>query len=244
MDRLRKQTGGSKTSLNPIGGIRFTPTPDLSFHLALSRKSRFPSMRSLYSTSGGNPLLKPEIGTTVEAGADWVGPFEGSLAIFSTEIEDLIYSVRQPSGTKTYINIGKASIKGFEVGVGKSVGLFDVRANYTFLDTKNKDEDRRLDLIPQSEFSLIAGFGRPGDYHLALWGIAASSSEVIISGAAVTSPAYVVAEASFEKYFGRFSVYVKMENIFDKFYVTEPGYPMAGRRFEAGFRVRLGRSGL
>ncbi len=91
VDRLKKQTGGSKTSLNPIAGIRFAPTPDLGFHLALSRKSRFPSMRSLYSTSGGNPALRDEIGTTVEAGASWVGPFEGSLAVFSTEVENLIY---------------------------------------------------------------------------------------------------------------------------------------------------------
>ena len=78
VDRLKKQGGGSRTSLNPIAGIRFTPTPDLSFHLALSRKSRFPSMRSLYSTSGGNPALKDEIGTTVEAGASWEGRSKGA----------------------------------------------------------------------------------------------------------------------------------------------------------------------
>ena len=65
VDRLKKQNGGSKTSLNPIAGIRFAPIPDLSFHLSLSRKSRFPSMRSLYSTSGGNPALQDEIGTTL-----------------------------------------------------------------------------------------------------------------------------------------------------------------------------------
>ena len=239
VDRLKKQAGGSRTSLNPIGGIRFTPTHDLSFHLGLSRKSRFPSMRSLYSTSGGNPALRDEIGTTIEAGADWVGPFEGSLAVFTTEVEDMIYSVRMPSGTKTYINIGKASVKGFEAGIAKSVGLFDARVSYTFLDTKNKDENRRLDLVPQSEASFVAGFGKGDNYRFSVWGVAASGSEVLISGTKVSAPGYVVANASFEKYFGAFSVYVKMDNILDKDYVTEPGYPMASRRFEAGFRIRL-----
>jgi outer membrane cobalamin receptor len=239
IDRLKKQVGGTRTSLNPVGGIRFTPAPDLSFHLALSRKSRFPSMRSLYSTSGGNPALRDEIGTTVELGADWRGPFEGSLAVFTTEVEDMIYSVRLPSGYKTYINIGKASVKGFEAGVAKSVGLFDARLSYTFLDTKNKDENRRLDLVPQSELSLVAGFGPVDDYRLSLWGVAASSSEVLISGTKVSAPGYVVASASFEKYFGMFSLYVKVDNLFDRAYATEPGYPMASRRLEAGFRLRL-----
>ena len=36
-----------------------------------------------------------------------------------------------------------------------------------------------------------------------------------------------------------FSLYVKVDNLFDKAYATEPGYPMASRRFEAGFRLRL-----
>ena len=239
VDRLKKQTGGSKTSLNPIAGVRFAPTPDLGFHLSLSRKSRFPSMRSLYSTSGGNPALRDEIGTTVEAGASWVGPFEGSLAVFSTEVENLIYSVRQPTGFNSYINIGKASVKGYEAEVAKSLGAFNARLSYTFLDTKNKDQNRRLDLVPQSQLSLVAGLGRTDDYRFSVWGLAASSSKILISGANVTVPGYVVANASFEKYFGAFSVYVKLDNLFDKAYVTEPGYPMVSRRFEAGFRVRL-----
>jgi len=239
VDRLKKQAGGSKTSLNPIAGLRFAPTPDLSFHLSLSRKSRFPSMRSLYSTSGGNPALRDEIGTTVEAGASWVGPFEGSFAVFSTEVENLISSVRQPTGFNSYVNIGKASIKGFEVEASKTVGVFDGRISYTFLDTKNKDQDRRLDLVPQSQLSLTAGLGKADNFRFSFWGLAASSSTVVISGTTVTAAGYVVANASFEKYFGAFSVYVKVDNLFDKAYVTEPGYPMVSRRFEAGFRVRF-----
>jgi len=196
-------------------------------------------MRSLYSTSGGNPALRDEIGTTVEAGASWVGPFEGSLAVFSTEVENLIYSVKQPTGFNTYINIGKASVKGFEAEVAKSLGAFNARLSYTYLDTKNKDQNRRLDLVPQSQISLVAGLGRTGDYRFSVWGLAASSSKILVSGATVMAPGYVVANASFEKYFGAFSVYVKVDNLFDKAYVTEPGYPMTSRRFEAGFRVRF-----
>jgi len=239
VDRLKKQAGGSKTSLNPIAGLRFAPIRDLSFHLSLSRKSRFPSMRSLYSTSGGNPALRDEIGTTVEAGASWAGPLEGSLAVFSTEVENLIYSVRQPTGFNSYTNIGKASVKGFEAEAVKSVGAFDARLSYTFLDTKNKDENRRLDFVPESQLSLALGLGKADDYRFSFWGLAVSSSKVLISSTMVTAAGYVVANASFEKYFGAFSVYVKVDNLLDKAYVTEPGYPMVSRRFEAGFRVRL-----
>ena len=44
---------------------------------------------------------------------------------------------------------------------------------------------------------------------------------------------------SVEKSFGKFSLYVKADNLFDAVYVTEPGYPMPSRRLEAGFRVRF-----
>lgn len=239
VDHLKKPSGGGKTSLNPIAGIKFNPTPALDFHLALSRKSRFPSMRSLYSTSGGNPDLKDEIGSTLEAGAAWSGPVDASLAVFSTRVEDLIYVIRLPTGYKSYVNVGKAAIDGFETEIGKAFGGFDLRLNYTFLDTKNKDSDRRLELVPQSQASVIAGFSRENNYRLSFWGLAASRSEILISDKMIPVPGYVVANLSFEKLFGAFSLYLKVENLLDKAYFTEPGYPMVSRRFEAGFRVRL-----
>ncbi len=234
VDRLKKQTGGSKTSLNPIAGIRFAPSPDMGLHLSLSRKSRFPSMRSLYSTSGGNPALQDEIGTTYEAGASWRGPFEGSLAVFATQVENLIFSVRQPTGFNTYVNIGKASLKGFETEVAKSLGpstpAFPIRSSIR--RTRTRTGGWTSYRSPRSASS--RGWAGPTTSVCPSGDSPPRARRSSSAAPKVTAPGYVVANAIVREIFRGLFVYVKVENIFDKAYVTEPGYPMASRRFEAG----------
>ena len=239
LDVLDQQSGKTKTSVNPIAGVKFNPASDMDIHLTYSQKSRFPSMRSLYSTSGGNPNLRDETGQTLELGAAWTRFFTGSVAVFTTEVKDLIQSVRLSSGYKTYTNIGKARISGFELETGKNIGRLCLQANYTYLNTKNKDENRRLELIPQSQLNLFADWALPKDIHLVFWALSASHSEVMINKVLIKSDAYVLANASLEKTFGAFALYLKVENLFNKIYFTEPGYATPSRRIEAGFRIRL-----
>jgi len=68
----------------------------------------------------------------------------------------------------------------------------------------------------------------------------ASRSEILISSSTVPVPGYTVANLSLEKYLRGGSLFIKVENLFNKAYYTEPGYPSTSRRFEAGFTFRVG----
>jgi len=239
-DYLKKQEGKKSSSVNPIAGLKFKVTDEANLHFSFSRKSRFPSMRSLYSTTSGNPDLKDEVGTSFELGADYSGWLNGSLTGFTSDYKDLIYVIRQPNGTKLYINVGEARIRGLEACVSKSLKNFNFQINYTYLDAKNLTDDRPLDLVPESEASFLASYLLPKNFSLALWVLMTSKSEILISSNSVSVPGYVVANLSFEKYLRDGSLFVKVENLFNKAYFTEPGYPSTSRRVEAGFTFRVG----
>lgn len=239
-DYLKKQEGQEKTSVNPIAGIKFKLTEEANLHFSFSRKSRFPSMRSLYSTTSGNPDLKDETGTSFELGADYSGWLTGGLTGFTSDYKDLIYVIRQPDGTKKYINVGEARIRGFETYLSKSIKHFNFQVNYTYLDAKNLTDNRLLDLVPESEASLLASYLMPENFSLTLWVLMASRSEILISSSTVPVPGYTVANLSLEKYLRGGSLFIKVENLFNKAYYTEPGYPSTSRRFEAGFTFWVG----
>jgi outer membrane cobalamin receptor len=239
LDHIRKMEGQVKTTVNPVGGIRFVPSPSFGMHLAFSMKSRFPSMRSLYSATGGNPDLRDEVGRTFELGALYDKSFRAGLTGFVTKVEDLIYSIRLPDGTRTYINVGRTEVAGAEAELGKRFGRLDLALNATFLDTKNVDEDRPLDLVPRVQASLFAGLDLGRGFSAAFWTLATGRSQTVVSGETIIVDGAVVSGMSVEKSFGRFALYVKADNVFDAVYATEPGYPMASRRIEAGFRLRF-----
>jgi len=50
---------------------------------------------------------------------------------------------------------------------------------------------------------------------------------------------YAVFNAALERGFGKFSLYIKVENLLNKEYWTEPGWPMKARTISAGARFFL-----
>jgi iron complex outermembrane receptor protein len=129
LDHLRKFTGENKTSLNPIAGLNFNPSDYFDLRVSVSQKSRFPSMRSLYSTQGGNPDLNHERGTSFELGFLYERDFLLSGAVFYNKIKDLIQSVRLLDGSRTNLNIGQAYIAGFEMELSKSFRWLNLSVN-------------------------------------------------------------------------------------------------------------------
>ena len=247
LDYIDKLVAGeNNTSINPLVGVKFTPTEDLDFHASFARKSRFPSMRSLYSQSSGNPDLLAESGTALELAATWNGPLYVTGSVFSNRFRNFIDSVRLPDGTRRYFNIAKARIDGFEVQVQKNVSWLSATASYTFLDHNANpsgeadDPGRPLDAQPRHnlnfDVSVLPAKGvRIGIYGLLgseSWWWNSSSNEVL------TIPSYFSLDAvvSYEIQ-ERYQVFLKLGNIFDHYFYTEPGFPWRGRYFEVGLRL-------
>ncbi len=243
IDYLNKQDGDDKTTWNPIAGIKFNPSDFVDIHATFSQKSRFPSMRSLYSTQAGNPDLRDERGTNYEIGFRYEKEWLFSGAVFFNKIKDLISTVRLPSGFQTNLNIGNAHIFGFELEFQKTLKWLNFSLNYTYLDGVNEDENRPLDLLPESQLNFVLDVFSKSKIQFTLWGLGVSSSEVRIFDETVRVPSYFVLNAIFSKDFSNFNLFLKAENLFNISYVTEPGYPMKGRTVVLGVKFRSKRRG-
>lgn len=239
-DFLNKERGGNSSAFNPIFGIKYNPVTDLSFNFSYSNKTRFPAMKSLYSTKGGNPNLNAEIGKNMEIGFSYNKRFKLKGAIFYNKIKDMITSIRLPSGYHQYQNIGEAEIKGVELEFVKNLSLFSISLNFTYLNTKNTDTGNKLDLIPDRQFNFMINSKKIEGFILSFWGIFASQSQTTFRNNILNIPAYSLLNFSLKKEINGFIIYLKGENLLNKEYYTEPGYPMKGRTVSIGIKFKIG----
>jgi outer membrane receptor protein involved in Fe transport len=243
LDHIDKYIPGeNNTSLNPLVGIKFTPSEALDFHVSFARKSRFPSMRSMYSPSSGNPDLLSESGTSFEFASTWTGPVYVTVSVFFNRFKNFIDSVRLPDGTRRYFNVGEAHVNGFEVQVQKSLPWLAATANYTYLDHANDIDDRPLDAQPDHNLNFDVSVFPAKGARLGLYGLFGSTSWWWNSSASevLTIPSYFSLDAiAGYTLGGRYEFFVKLGNIFNHYFYTEPGFPWRGRYFEVGFRIDL-----
>ena len=241
LDYIDKYSGGeNNTSLNPMVGVKFTPREDLDFHLSFARKSRFPSMRSLYSTSSGNPDLLSESGMGFEFCTTYSGPVYVTGTIFFNQFKDFIDSIRLPDGTRFYYNVGKAHINGFEVQVQKNLRWLSAMINYTYLDHRNETDDRPLDAQPDHFLNFDASVFPFRGFRIGFLGIYGSESWWYDSftNKVLDIPSYFSLDAIASYLIaGRYEIFLKLGNAFNDYFYTEPGFPWRGRYLEVGFRV-------
>ena len=238
-DRLSKFTGNSTSKVNPLLGLKFTPWDSFDLHLSASGKSKFPNMRAMYSPSSGNPDLKSEFGRSYELGFTFNRGVYLSGAAFANEIRDLIDSIRLPSGLRQYFNIGKARINGFELQAQKSWKGVGGTVNYTYLEAKNVSDNRPLDLTPKHNLNFDATVTPMKGLSVSLFGLWASDSFWYDTNArkSVDIPAYFSLDGIVAWDLGRFSPFLRVTNLIDDYFYTEPGYPWRGRFFEVGLKV-------
>jgi outer membrane cobalamin receptor len=241
LDYIDKFEGGeNNSSLNPLVGVKFTPRDELDFHVSFARKSKFPSMRSLYSTSSGNPDLLSESGTSLELSAAYNRGVFITASVFLNHFKDFIDTVRLPDGTRRYYNVGKARINGFEVQAQKSLSWLSTTVNYTFVDHRNETDDRPLDAQSKHNVNFDASFFPFTGFRVGFNGIYGSESWWYdsLTDTVLSIPGYFNLDAiASYLLFGRTEIFVKLSNVFDSYFYTEPGFPWRGRYLEIGFRA-------
>ena len=238
-DRLSKFTENATSRVNPLLGVKFTPWDNFDLHLSASGKSKFPNMRAMYSPSSGNPDLMSEFGRSYELGFTFNHGVYLSGAAFANEIRDLIDSIRLPSGLRRYFNIGKARINGFEIQAQKSWRGLGGTVNYTYLDAKNISDDRPLDLTPKHNLNFDLTATPVRGLSVSLFGLWASESVWFDSNSSklVDIPAYFSLDGVVAWDLGRVAPFLRVTNLFDEYFFTEPGYPWRGRFVEVGIKV-------
>jgi outer membrane cobalamin receptor len=241
LDYIDKFTPGeNNTSLNPLIGVKFTPNEKLDFHASFARKSRFPSMRSMYSQSSGNPDLLSESGTSAEFSATWSGAVYVTGSVFLNRFKNFIDTVRLPDGTRRYFNVGKAHINGFEVQIQKNLSWLSGTANYTYLDHRNDTDDRPLDAQPKHNLNFDVSVMPAEGFRVGFYGLLGSTSWWYNSSTStvLTIPSYFSLDAIAGYAFnGRYEIFMRLGNVFDDYFYTEPGFPWRGRYLEIGVKV-------
>lgn len=110
----------------------------------------------------GNSNLKPEIVNTYELGYEYFDDLHSIKAtLFYNDISDLIstkYTGKKTMGIEIeqYSNIKEAYTRGLELELGRKELLkgLDVFAYYTFLDTKDKEQDIELNFKPKHKINI------------------------------------------------------------------------------------------
>ncbi len=240
LDYLNKYVGDTTSKVNPLAGIKYSPLDYFDMHLSFSKKSKFPSMRSMYSDSSGNPDLLSESGTIWELGFNYNHGFLASGAVFLTQFKDMIDSVRLPQYNfqRLYFNIGEAYINGFELQLQKSWDLLSGVINYTCLDHRNETDDRPLDALSKHNLNFDVQIypltslriGLLGQYGSTSWWLDYNTQELL------EIPAYFNMDGIVSLRLTPIELFVKVTNIFNDFIYTEPGFPWRARFFQFGIR--------
>jgi len=242
-DALNKFIGDTTSRVNPLVGIKFSPMDYLDLHVSYAHKSRFPTMRSMYSSSSGNPDLLSESGINLEAGFTYQKDFYLTGTVFLTRFKDMIDSLRlaEYDFQRIYFNVAEAYINGFEMQAQKSFDWFSATLNYTFLKHRNKSDDRPLDALPDHNLSFDCQIYPMQRLRLGFMGLWTSSSSWLDfgSGELLKIPSYFNLDSVAALRFSHFEVFIKVTNIFNQFIYSEPGFPWRERYIEFGFKTNI-----
>ena len=242
-DYLDKFLGKNTSKINPLLGVKYTPGDYLDIHVSFSKKSKFPSMRAMYSGSSGNPDLLSESGINWELGFTYNRELLITGSAFLTRFKDMIDSVRLPQFDfqRRYFNIAKAFINGWEMQVQKSFSFFTATINYTYLDHRNESDNRPLDALPHHNLNFDCQIFPVKNLRLGIMGLAASASSWydFNTGILLDVPGYLNMDLVASYRLDRYEVFLKMTNLWNHFTYTEPGYPWRGRYLEAGLRADI-----
>jgi len=196
----------------------------------------------------GNAALDPESSRTYEGGINYAqNGLSTGLGYFYTRYRDKIEVVASGPNEKTWENVGKAEISGFEGELSCDLGArlgwsFEIRpyVNLTYLD-RFEDLDNDEDLKYVSDWNAAYGI-YASDYQgfSARLNFAYTGEQTINDWSDFSTPVksyggFTVADLSISKKIldfkenGSFTLSGEVTNLFDNDYAYVKGYPMPGR---------------
>ncbi|HEX7151398.1 MAG TPA: TonB-dependent receptor [Thermoanaerobaculia bacterium] len=199
---------------------------------------RAPSATELFIPFYGNELLEAEHGRAWELGYDrtFGNDAQFSATFFSGEYEDLIiFDLTE----QRYLNIGGATTEGLELGFnGRLTPALRAGASYTFLDTNEEDFDRDLLYRPRHSGSVFANY-RSGNLDTSVVVLHTGTRADLLPVAPftrVTNESYTNVDLNLQYHYGRFTPFLKLENLTGADYEETLGSPEAERRISFGVK--------
>jgi len=241
-DQIRTSAGekaSSINSINPLFIINCSLTPQMLFYFSTSKRTRFPTMHQLYSMTSGNPNLKEQKNIDYELGIryDIEEAARLELSCFYNNVKDLIDRVTRDD---PFFNISQAVFGGIEAGFQAKIGRgLSGRLSYAYLDARDKNpelfgrSEDELSYVPKHKSDLELVY-RPnpgllisllGSYHGQRYYYDSNNNQHALGGYFVWNTKLT------QKFFNNWEASIYIENILDRNYQEEEGYPQPGRNF-------------
>ncbi len=230
--------------------LQFQVAGPLSLHCAFGKKSRFPTLKELYSERLGrniaNPDLKAEHSWNVEAGAA-LATRQQRLAVtfFHNRLRDLIVNRQLGQNVQQLQNIGEARIQGIEIEWTGAWKRLSWSAGYTLLSAEDRSADREskfLEYRPRHQVTAVAGLR-------VLEPLRVQGEITYTAGQVYRNPDtleweplndfFVLNLGAEYALWKHLSLYLRADNVADNSYVSEYGIPMPGREVTGGVRARF-----
>lgn len=252
-DRYSREIGGSRLEIS--GGIRHDDyetfgsetSPRVAaawisgrhkFHVAYGEAFRAPTVGELYSPFGGNPALSAETSRSIEAGYDrYFSDGLVSVTLFQDKYRDLI-----TNAGFVLANVGRARARGVELSAqGRVSANVTGGITYTYLDAEQLDSGLELLRRPRHSGSAFVSV-RQGITELNVVLLRTGTRQDILPVlpfSRITNSAHTTVDANVQLDFGRFTPYVKIENLTDVEYEEVRGYVSPSRRAVVGVRFTM-----
>ncbi|MFA6357219.1 MAG: TonB-dependent receptor [Candidatus Omnitrophota bacterium] len=201
-----------------------------------------PSIYQLYSNYG-NPSLKPDESRSYDFGFEQSflkDKLSFDLTYFHNDFKNMVDFDLDPASPTyyKYINIGKATTKGFEFGTKfLPIDTLTLAANYTYTYTENKETGQQLLRRPKSQVNFDANWVFLPNANLDFGANYLGSRK---DSGYITDKSYTIFRmaASYD-ITKNFQIFGRIENLFDKKYQEVNGYGTLGRSFYGGVKAKF-----
>jgi outer membrane receptor protein involved in Fe transport len=240
--------------LNPMAGLIWDISDKTRIYGSVAKKTQFPRLQQLYSGSSGNPDLDSEKTINYTAG---VQHFLGQLIhvradCFYHDISDWIsrdYYAEDFLGDTVYVNVEDVEMKGFELGLKwtpiQSLGM---SVEYTYNDAENKSSGavtRKVSGVAENQFVAAINAVVPViDVRMDIHGIYVDkiyeelpTTDRPDAEITSTSDYFFVNLRLAKDLLKNIEAYAQCQNLFDKDYESEIGYPGRGRNIFFGIKA-------
>jgi iron complex outermembrane receptor protein len=244
--------GPGKDSFNPMIGATYVFPDSTKLFASVARKTRFPTLQQYFDSKAGNSSLKPEaaINSTIGASRNFADFMWGELAFFYHDISDFIMrSESLPNAP--FINIGQVEIYGIEA-MTEFYPMKDLvlKLGYNFNHALDQSENKVTDLVanvPEHKLDMGIQYSLPWTKtRLDLNGILIS--EIYNQVPNPTNPTqeiqsvagYVILNARVsQKFLKNYEAYIAFNNLFDRNYEEQYGFPGSGRTIFGGVSAKF-----
>jgi len=244
--------GSTKDSVDPMIAATYIFPDSTKLFASVARKTRFPTLQQLFDSKGGNSSLNPEvaINSTVGASRSFGQYMWGELAFFYHDVSDFIMRA-QPLPSAPFINIGQIEIYGIEVAT-EFYPMKDLvlKLAYNFNHATDQSEVKVTDQVANvPEHKLDMGVQYTVPYtgtRLDLNGTLISEIYNQVPNVASPTQAYQSAAGYFlinarvsQKFLKHYEAYVAFNNLFDRNYEEQYGFPGRGCNIFCGLTAKF-----